>query len=256
MSFGLHNAGQIFQRFNEFRYQGVGWPVRILGQCSDRQLHPWWACLASVCPFLSPRRGLPYCLAWKVPLQHLWAQFLGLICQCWWHLSSWLSNFLSPILSSPGHSGWAEMFLGLINFYHHFLSHAAVLLHQLHVLCQVCPASAKIDWTPDAVAAFDATKWLLTDTFLLAHPVASTPLCISYNASDSSAGTVLEQCVSGTWSSLWFFSHFFLMTEAKYSTVNHDLLAAYLAIWHFQPSIKGHDCVLLANHEPLIHTWL
>ena len=53
-----------------------------------------------------------------------------------------------------------KRFLGMINFYHRFVPHAAALLAPLHDLAAADdpPRSTKVAWTPETDAAFRPTQ--------------------------------------------------------------------------------------------------
>ncbi|KAG8172901.1 hypothetical protein JTE90_007421 [Oedothorax gibbosus] len=51
----------------------------------------------------------------------------------------------------------------------------------------------RIDWTPQAVAAFEKCKQTLAETTLLCHPAPSAPLALHVDASDFAIGGALHQ---------------------------------------------------------------
>jgi len=125
-------------------------------------------------------------------------------------------------------------FVGLVNFYHRFLPHAADLMQPLHAL--LTPSKSKsqtLTWTEDALAAFQATKEALANASLLSYPTANAPTSLMTNASDKAVGAVLQQHIDGHWRPISFFSQKMTPTEQCYSTFDRELLAVYLAIKHF-----------------------
>ena len=63
-------------------------------------------------------------------------------------------------------------FLGLINLYHQFLNHGAVILKPLNDLLAAPKGHKKeLVWTDAAVKAFTAAKHALANATLLSHPV-------------------------------------------------------------------------------------
>ena len=96
-------------------------------------------------------------------------------------------------------------FIGLVNFYHHFLPHCDKLMQLLHVLLSKSnPKSQSITWTNSAIAAFNATKEALTNAALLSNP--KPPTCLTTDVSYTAVSAVLQQHVSGTWCPILFFS--------------------------------------------------
>lgn len=86
-------------------------------------------------------------------------------------------------------------------------------------------------------------------------PPLAHPHHVSLDGSDVDAGAVLEQFHAGKWIPLSIFSKHFTHSESCYSAFNQKLLAAYLAVCHFQVSTEGQRCYLSTNHKPLIHSW-
>lgn len=147
-----------------------------------------------------------------------------------------------------------KRFLGMINFYHRFIPHAAALLAPLHDLAAADdpPRSTKVAWTPETDAAFNAAKAALADATTLAHPVRDAQLSLSTDASNSAAGAVLNQRVGDSLQPLAFFSRKFTPTQRRYSTFGRELLAMYLAVRRFMPYIEGRDFEILTDHKPLV----
>lgn len=146
-------------------------------------------------------------------------------------------------------------FLGMINYYHRFIPHAAARLKLLHEVCSNAPASRVIVWTSTAAAAFDAARELLATASMLAHPLPEAPLILSSDASDAGVGGVLEQCQHGDLRPLGFFSRHLSAPQQCYSAFDKELLGAYLCVRHFQPVIEGRHCTLLTDHRPLALAW-
>ena len=75
------------------------------------------------------------------------------------------------------------------------------------------------------------------------------------HASATHVGAALQQWSSlgagGAWQPLAFFSKKLADTETRYSTFDHELLAAYLAIRHFRFALEGRQFCLLTDHKPL-----
>jgi hypothetical protein len=86
-------------------------------------------------------------------------------------------------------------FLGMVNFYHRFMPHAASLMGPLHSM-----SNDKLQ------SAFAATKQALASATLLVHPSATATTCLTVDASDLAIGGVLEQYLDDCWKPLAFFS--------------------------------------------------
>lgn len=89
-----------------------------------------------------------------------------------------------------------RQFLGMLNFYRRFIPKAASLQAPLHDLLQGnVKEKTTLQWTPEALHAFDACKKSLIDATTLAYPQPNATLAITCDASDLATGAVLQQFV-------------------------------------------------------------
>ena len=72
--------------------------------------------------------------------------------------------------------------------------------------------------------------------------------------SDTAVG-VLQQNVDGTWCPIAFFSRTMTPAETHYSTLDRELLAAYLAIKHFRHSWKVDVFISSQTTNPSLLLW-
>ena len=99
-----------------------------------------------------------------------------------------------------------ERFIGMINFYHIFVPHAAELMKPLYQALSGKPRPKELEWTEDMGRAFNASKNALSQATLLHHPIPGAPTALTTDASDTAMGAVLEQQTQGHWQPLAFFS--------------------------------------------------
>lgn len=144
-------------------------------------------------------------------------------------------------------------FLGLVNFYRRSLPSTATTQQLLFDLCKDIRKRDKrnVEWTPDALCAFDSLKDQISNATLLAHPSNSLKLALLVDASDFAVGASINQIKDGDFEPLGFFSKSLSPTEKRYSTYDRELLAAYLAIRHFRHLLEGREFVLYTDHKPL-----
>lgn len=148
-------------------------------------------------------------------------------------------------------------FLGMINFYRRFIPNASQ--HQA-VLTEYLKGSTKndrrkIDWTKEAVFAFNTAKDQLSDATTLVFPVPNAPLCLMTDASDFAIGGVVQQLVNNEWQPLGFFSAKLNSAQKNYGTYDRELLAAYSSIKHFRFFLEGRTFTLFTDQKPLIHAF-
>lgn len=86
---------------------------------------------------------------------------------------------------------------------------------------------------------------------MLVHPHPNAATCITTDASNLAVGAVLEQFIEGQWKPISFFSKKLSPAELKYSAFDRELLAAYLAVRHFQYFVEGRVFHINTDHKPL-----
>ncbi|GFT30533.1 retrovirus-related Pol polyprotein from transposon 297 [Trichonephila clavipes] len=108
----------------------------------------------------------------------------------------------------PETVGSLRKFLGLLNFYRRFLPKAA---EQQYLLSEFLKGSKgkkdskPLNWSSEAITAFQRCKQDLADAALLAHPSPSAPLALHVDASDYAIGGALHQAVDSELQPLAFF---------------------------------------------------
>ena len=141
-----------------------------------------------------------------------------------------------------------------MNFYRRFLPSCAATLQPLtQLLTHPKDGSAPLEWTEDAVSAFNKTKEALADATLLTHPKPNAPTCLMTDASDTAVGAALQQFIGNSWQPIAFFSKKLKPAETRYSTFDRELLAIYLSIKHFRHFLEGRPFHVLTDHKPLVY---
>ncbi len=103
---------------------------------------------------------------------------------------------------------------------------------------------AKLEWSLQMEAAFEAAKAALCRVMSLAHPDPSAAISLACDASDSHVGAVLQQ-----WSPKGCSKK--LDVTQKYSTFDRELLAVYLAVRHFRFLLEGRQFHVETDHKLL-----
>ncbi|GFX82733.1 transposon Tf2-11 polyprotein [Trichonephila clavipes] len=117
--------------------------------------------------------------------------------------------------------------------------------------------SKPLNWSSEAITAFQRCKQALADAALLAHPSPSAPLALHVDASDYAIGGALHQVVGGRGSRvpLAFFSRKLTSSEKSYSAYDRELLAIYSAIRHFRYMLEARDFTVFTDHKPLTYAF-
>lgn len=146
-------------------------------------------------------------------------------------------------------------YLGMINYYREHIPNAASLQAPLNAYLHNSKKRDKteIQWSQEAINAFEQSKSCLRNAALLAHPHSSVPLALFCDASNSCAGAVLQQRVNRIWQPLGYYSKKFSSTQEKYSTYDRELLAIYMSMKHFRKMFEGRELIIFTDHKPLTY---
>lgn len=145
-----------------------------------------------------------------------------------------------------------RQFIGLVNFYRRFIPNCAKVLHPLDLLLGKGGRSAThLPWDETTEQAFSDVKKALSEATMLHHPMHDAPTSVMTDASGTAVGAVLQQRVDGHWQPLAFFSKKLQPAETRYSVFSRELLAAYLAVRHFQHFVEGRAFTISTDHKPL-----
>ncbi|GFU63341.1 retrovirus-related Pol polyprotein from transposon 17.6 [Trichonephila clavipes] len=137
----------------------------------------------------------------------------------------------------PETVGSLRKFLGLLNFYRRKKD------------------SKPLNWSFEAITAFQRCKQALADAALIAHPSPSAPLALHVDTSDYVIGGALHQVVDSELQPLAFFSRKLTSSEKSYSAYDRELLAIYSAIRHFRYMLEARDFTVFTDYKPLTYAF-
>ncbi|GFU34035.1 transposon Tf2-6 polyprotein [Trichonephila clavipes] len=115
--------------------------------------------------------------------------------------------------------------------------------------------SKPLNWSSEAITAFQRCKQALADAALLAHPSPSAPLALHVDASDYAIGGALHQVVDSELQPLAFFSRKLTSSEKSYSAYDRELLAIYWAIRYFRYMLEARTFTVFTDHKPLTYAF-
>ena len=230
MSFGLRNAAQTFQRFNDevlrdldlcYAYIDDVLVASTSEEEHEQHLRTLFQRFYEYGVLLNPAKcvfgatevtflGYTVSAAGTRPLEEKVAA---------------INHFQQPILVKD-----LRRFLGMQNFYWRFIPQAANIQAPLHVALAgpKVKRSQLVDWTSTMVQAFEDCKASLSRAMLLAHPDPSATLALFTDT--SGIGAALQQRVCDSWQPRAFYSHKLSPTQQKYSPYDREPLAVYEAI--------------------------
>ena len=253
MTFGLRNAAQTFQRFVNELVRGLPNVRAYMDDCliasSSEEEH-----MSDLRNFFERCRSFGVVInPAKCEFGRKEIEFLG-------HVIS--PSGIKPIpertkailnYEPPKDVLGLRRFLGLYNFYRRFVPSAARHLQKLNELLKghAGKQNSPIEWTPETLEIFNASKEALSSAALLAYPLSSAPWSLMVDASQGAIGGSVQQLVDGAWQPLAFFSKKLSETEQNYSAYDRELLAAYASIKFFRHLLEGRNFTLYTDHKPI-----
>ena len=193
MPFGLKNAAQAFQRLMDTVFQCVGCVFVYLDDILITKNHV--KDIQRVCQCLKTFGLIIRSDKYLFGVDSI--QFLG-------HQITATGSVPFPSkvkviedFPKPQNIRALQELLGMINFYHRFIPHAATILCPLYCALKDKSQKQPLTWSIDMNSAYVEGMSALVDDTLLIHPYPDAHLSVSSDASDIGAGACLEQCVNG-----------------------------------------------------------
>lgn len=160
-------------------------------------------------------------------------------------------------------------FLGMINYYQHFIPRYSAVAKPLFSLLKggkrkgkqerIKLLSRKLrasDWTSEQEQAFVKLKVSLVNTVVLAHPDFSRPFMLSTDASLDGIGAVLSQVQEGETRArpIAFASKSLSQSQKNYPAHRLEFLALKWSVCDkFSHWLKGHRFTIWTDNNPLTH---
>ena len=142
-------------------------------------------------------------------------------------------------------------FLGLANYYHHFVHNFAKISSPL---IRITRKDIIFVWTPECEEAFLDLKHHLCSAPILAYPDFNQPFHLYTNASQSALGYILGQCINGKECVIAYGGRQLNNAEKKNSTTEREALAVVDCVKHYQPYLAGNRFYIHTDHGSL--SWL
>ena len=177
-------------------------------------------------------------------------------CHCMQSSVEYLGHILDGIHTTPSKqrtisearapSNITELhsFLGVVNYYAHFLPNVSIVLHPLNCLLR---KSAGWLWTRNCQEAFEPIKEMLSSDLILAHYVPTLPLNLVVHLCIWCWGSDLEHSERP----IAFASRTLTPTEQKYAQVEKEALALVFGVKRFHQYLYGRHFTLITDHKPL-----
>lgn len=155
-------------------------------------------------------------------------------------------------LNIPQNVKQLKSFLGLINFYRHFIPNAAMLLEPLHKLLR---KDSEWSWSDEQQKAFDSVKTELSSSRILAHFDPRQTLVLTVDAAPGGLGAVLAvRYNNGSERPLCYASRALNKSERSYSQIQKEATAIIYGIKKYHQYLYGRaePFILRTDHKPLL----
>ncbi|KAL0173707.1 hypothetical protein M9458_029675, partial [Cirrhinus mrigala] len=146
-----------------------------------------------------------------------------------------------------------QRFLGFSNFYRRFIRNFSTVAAPLTAM--VKRGNTRLNWSSDALRAFQDLRQRFTTAPTLRHPDPQQPFIVEVDASSTGVGAVLSQR-QGQPSKTYpcaFYSHKLSPAEKNYDVGNRELLTMKLALEEWRHWLEGarHPFIILTDHKNL-----
>lgn len=152
-------------------------------------------------------------------------------------------------MPAPQNVTQLKSFLGMINYYGHFLPNLATILAPLYKLLR---KNEEWSWTKECQQTFNKAKELLKSSKVLTHYSTEHPIRVSADASGTGLGAVLSHVIDGQERPVYYASRSLAPAETKYSQLDKEGLAIIFAIKKFQQYLFARHFEIVTDHKPLL----
>lgn len=144
-----------------------------------------------------------------------------------------------------------KTFLGMIQWYHGFIDHMAILAEPLYRLTSVKSVYRE---TPAAKRAFHDLKAAFLKEVVLAHPISGKPFILRTDASNVGVGAYISQLDEfGEEKVISFASKTFTPAERNYSTAEQECYGILFGLEKFREYLDGHEFILQTDNQALTY---
>ena len=143
-------------------------------------------------------------------------------------------------------------YLGMYQFYAHFVRGSSQWLQPLYNLVASSPPKKPILWDDAHIKHFEESKDALADATQLAFPDPDADTELVTDASGNSIGCVLQQAKNGVTTPLAFWSKGLTQAQRNWSVFEKELFACYASLRHFRYYLEAKDFVLRTDHRPIV----
>ncbi|PIO53491.1 hypothetical protein TELCIR_25173, partial [Teladorsagia circumcincta] len=150
----------------------------------------------------------------------------------------------------PTDIGQVRSFLGMLNYYGHFISEMRQLRAPLDELLK---KNVRFEWSAECQDALQCAKDVLASDLLLTHYDPTKEIVIAADASEYGIGAVISHRFSdGTEKAVHHACRSLTAAEKNYGRVEKEALAITFALRKFHRYIHGRHFKLLTDHKPLL----
>ncbi|CAI2734266.1 unnamed protein product [Schistosoma spindalis] len=153
-------------------------------------------------------------------------------------------------MPAPSNVKMLQSFLGMINYYSHFVPNMHTLRAPMNALLT---KNTKWNWNKECQVSFEKVKQILASDLLLTHYDPKLELVVAADASDYGIGAViLHKFPNGSQKAIFHASRTLTVAEKNYSQIEKEALALVFAVRKFHKMLYGRKFTLQTDHRPLL----
>ena len=157
-----------------------------------------------------------------------------------------IRNFPAPTTKKE-----LDSFIGLAGQYRNLIEDFSAKAECLYDLKKKSNKKAKLKWSPEHQAAFEALKEELTKPPVVMLPDCSKPFIVRTDASGTGMGAVLCQVIDGQRRVIEYASKQFKGAQLRYPTIEKEATAIDYALKRWRHLLLGGEFTLETDHRPL-----
>ena len=139
-------------------------------------------------------------------------------------------------------------YLGIVNYYSHFIPNLSTKLNPLYKLLQ---KDVKYEWSNECDNIFEESKSYLMGNMVLELYDPTKPVIICADASPYGYGAILAHVINGVEKPVLFASCTLNDHERGYSQIHREAGAIMFAFHKFHKYVYGLKVTVVSDHEPL-----
>ncbi|BFZ23001.1 hypothetical protein BsWGS_26040 [Bradybaena similaris] len=154
-------------------------------------------------------------------------------------------------LKPPQTKKQVRQIIGLVNYYHDFVSNYSQLMTPLTDLLKGGPTQRRIKWTPECQTALNTIQDIFRTKPILLTPNIKKAFVLATDCSSTGCGFCLKQYKGEKLHPVLYGSKKLTPAEQKFSCIERELYSMCLGVLKFKKYLLGAPFTIEIDHKPL-----